>query len=442
MHTPARSLRNAVLAAALAAAGLGGAPAAARAQAAPSTDPRWQAWLGCWEQAPQANARRSGASTHALLVCIVPAAGSTGVDVATVADTQVVARERLEATSARRPVTRDNCSGWESADWSALGERLYLHSELTCQGNLVRRSSGLMAFSPEGEWLDVRAAVAGTRVGVRVLRYKPAPLPATLPAGLASALHERGALEPPLTTASADLTIADVAEASHALEEGVVAAWLAEVDQDFAMDAHKLLAAKHAGVPGGITDLMVALSYPRVFAVNPASRQVDFREPAYTTGATYAYGPDYGWGGSYYSPWGWDTWWPYGYSPYSPFWSPYGYGYGAWYGGYYGGWYYNGGGVIISPGGGGNYVDVGAHGQVVKGRGYVSGGSLSSTGREAQARGQSPSGRESQGQGRRESGSSAGSSSGSSSGGRSQPSSGGSSSGSSGRTAKPRSPGR
>lgn len=453
MRTPYRFTRaSAVAALGLAAGLLAGAAPGARAQ----TDPRWDAWIGCWAPTT-AKQLQQGAGANALLVCVIPVAGSTGVDVATVADTQVVARERLEANGERRSVDRDGCTGWESAQWSATGSRVYVRSELACQGNLRRRSNGVMALSAEGEWLDVRSATAGTRSGVRVLRYHAAPLPDALPVDVAGAL--RGATRAVSGPATAELTLADVADASRVLDADVVAAWLAETGQDFGMDARRLAEAKRDRIPGDVIDVMVALSYPTVFTLNPASRQAEFRRPA--EGDVSGYGvahPDYGygWGGYYYSPYGWDSWWPYGFGPYSPWYSPYGmYGYSPWYGGYggwYGGWYYGGGGgVIIVPGGGGTAIN---HGQVVKGRGYTQGGG--DTGRSAHPRGSDPGSR-SVGQGESRSGGSdrgsrnAGQGERRSTGGSAQPSSGGSqprsqpsSSGSSGsstpRTAHPRNP--
>jgi len=393
------------------------------------TDPRWQAWLGCWQPATNAT-RRASTPAQALLVCVVPAAGSAGVDVVTVADTQVVSRERIEATGERRAVTREGCSGWESAEWSAQGERVFLHSELACQGNARRRSSGLMALSPEGDWLDVRAVSAGKRSATRVLRYAAAPLPATLPADVAAALHTRTVLGPAPLPATEDLTMADVAEASRRLEAGVVSAWLVETDQDFGMNAARLVEAKRAGVSDDVIDVMVALSYPGVFTVNPASGEAEVRPPTETSGVAGAYAYQTpGWGGYYYSPYGWDAWWPYGYGPYSPFYSPFyspygGYGYAPWYGGYggwYGGWYYGGGGGVIIAGGGAPA----SHGQIVKGLGYTAGGNGGS-GRQAKPQGAPSTSQTSDRRAQPSSGSS-------------QPSS--RSSGSGGRTARPRSPG-
>jgi hypothetical protein len=460
--------RPAALAAALVAALVAGVVPRAGAQEV-RTDPHWAPWLGCWT--PVAEKERSGTEpTRALLVCVVPAIGSAGVDIATVADTQVVSSDRVDATGARIPVERDGCSGWESAQWSSDGARVYVRSELSCQGNLRRRSSGVMALSDAGEWLDVRSMTAGTRRGVRVLRYQAAPLPETLPAQIAAALRGAEAVRAaaPLPP-SGPLTTADVAEASRQMDTDAVEAWLAESGQDFRMNAGRLLGAKRAGIPGDVIDVMVALSYPRVFTIDPASGEAQLRQPApgesLPSGYSYA-GPGYGyrWGGYYYNPYGWDAWWPYGWNSYNPIYgySPYGpYGYGPWYGGYgwYGGYYYGGGGVVIVNGYSGTAVN---HGQVVKGRGYTPGGvdtgrgaqprgtptaraeGGSSGGRSAEPRSQ-PAARGGDSGGRRSTGSAQPSSGGSqpSSGG-SQPSSRGSSSSSgsssSGRTAHPRPP--
>jgi hypothetical protein len=358
-------------------------------------DPRWQAWVGCWEPA-EASSPSSGKVARALLVCVVPAAASAAVDIVTVADTEVVSRERVEATGERRAVTRDGCTGWESAQWSPDGRRVVLRSEYACPGGLERRSSGLMAFSARGDWLDARSVTAGDNSLLRVLRYREAGAVATLPPEIAAALEVGGlAVGAARMAAAARLATADVVEASRQLDAAVVEAWLTERGQGFTLDGRSLVELADAGVPERVIDVMVALSYPRVFTVNAATRQGEFRPEPETRGSVGGYGyATSGWGSAYYSPYGWDSYWPgrYGYlSPYgynSFGYSPYGYGaygYGSYgypgYGGF--GGYYGGGGVIITVNGGGS-GQAASHGRVVNGRGY-SQGSSSST--DAQPRG-------------------------------------------------------
>jgi hypothetical protein len=169
-----------------------------------------------------------------------------------------------------------------------------------------------------------------------------------------------------------------------------------------------------------VTDLMVALSNPKVFAIDRASRQAEMLTRAQAQGTNvagrtlpvYAYSP-FGWGpyGSYSS-------WYYG-NRYGYAYGPYGYGYGN-------GWYYGNQPIIIinrgdvgngnTPGSG----SVSTRPRMVNGSGYTEGRSSPSTSSGSSSGGSS-------------SGSTSSGSSGSSS-------SGSSSSGGSGRTAVPRSP--
>ncbi len=62
-----------------------------------------------------------------------------------------------------------------------------------------------------------------------------------------------------------------VIEASHAADSAVVAAWLMEREQRFNIDAKTLVQLADAGVPGAVTDALVAVSNPSVFHVARAS---------------------------------------------------------------------------------------------------------------------------------------------------------------------------
>src|SRR2546425_3254952 len=149
-------------------------------------DPRWQAWLGCWEptDAPPEVATQ--------LVCVIPATETSAVEILTVAEGRIVAREHVAATvgGERAAGSRNGCAGWESAEWSPQGQRVYLRSEYACSDGLRRSSSGLMAMSATGEWLDVQGvAFPGGQTGVRVKRYREAGAlsQSTLPEEIAAA---------------------------------------------------------------------------------------------------------------------------------------------------------------------------------------------------------------------------------------------------------------
>src|SRR5690606_36648710 len=96
----------------------------------------------------------------------------------------------------------------------------------------------------------------------------------------------------------------------------------------FAVDAEQLEQLADAGVPGKVIDAMVALSYPKVFAIAGSedigmrADEVAMQDEERTGGRTIISTMMYPYGYGYY-----------GYSPfdyfYSPFaYSPYGYGFG------------------------------------------------------------------------------------------------------------------
>lgn len=437
------AVRTGVLAAGL----LLAAAAAGRAQN-PGPDPRWQAWLGCWR--PDGGTVPADAKEH--LVCVLPVPGTPNVEIAAVADSQIVSRDTVAATGERRALSREGCDGWQRATWSSEGQRVYLHAEFSCSGGLKRATSGLMAITPDGHWLDAQGVALRGETAVHVVQYADAGLPRSLPAGIAEALVGRGlAVGMAREAASAPATLADVVEASHAVEPALIEAWLAGAGQGFRLDAKKLVALSDSGVSDRVIDVMVALSYPKAFAVNPASGLDEFapvsagrREPVYSDSQYAAYGNRYA-QPLCYSPWAWDYYgqWgspygcgyysgfysPFGYAPYG--YAPYGYGYSPWFGGY--GWNYGGGTVVIVGGSGGPPAP---HGRLVKGRGYTPSGQPSGGGNQAHPRGAGAPSPDRSGEPRSSGGSSA--SSGSSSSRPSSPSPPPSSGSSEGRTAKPR----
>jgi hypothetical protein len=329
------------------------------------TDARWQPWLGCWEQAIGAAGLDRADSDHQLL-CVVPVEDSPSVELASVDSGRVVARERVTGNGERMTIDEGGCKGWKSAQWSPDGHRLYLKSDYDC-GGLRRTPSGIFAMAPGGVWLDVQGESARNGGGVRVVRFRPASAPDDLRDELARATAQRELLLSTARTAAAgDVTTADVIEASRAVDPAVVEAWLVERRPQFAVDSKQLLELANAGVPSRVIDAMVALSYPRVFAIVDSS-EVDMHaaEAAQgvdegqrrTTHSLMMYPFSFGYGSGF------------GFSPFDYFYSPYGYsGYGS---GYGYGWYPGGGPVVIirNPG----QVVPQEHGKVVNGRGYVRG---------------------------------------------------------------------
>lgn len=326
---------RAVVAAAAAAVLLAVQPAAAQEAMG---GPRWQAWLGCWESTAQASAPVD-APEETGMVCVVPTADADAVEIITVEGGAIDSRSTLRADGEQHAAAREGCAGWDRVDWSADGTRAYLHSEYTCEGGLERRSSGVMALAPSGDWIDVRAVTAGGNSGVHAVRYRSVTRTEGIPAELAGMIENRAlASNAARMAASARVTPEDVIEASQRLDPLAVEAWLIERDQAFMVDGRTLTMLADAQVPTRVIDLLVALSYPEVFALDDSARE------------------QYGRAGR---PPIWDPW---GYPGYGGGYYPYGRRYGGWYSGYPN--------VIIirQPSGGS-----GTGGKAVKGRGYSRG---------------------------------------------------------------------
>ncbi len=330
-------------------------------------------WIGCWDLVP-----RDGFGASNERVCVIPTDKPTVVDLVSLAGDSIASRQQLDATASKRDVKEGDCAGVE--DVNATGARVYLRTTMRCkeQNRLV---NSVMAISRDGEWLDVRGVAFGTNVGVRANRYREAPASARLPAEVAKALEGRPrGMNAARVAAAGTMQLSDVEEASRYLEVGVLQTLLAERGQGFALDAKNLEALDEAGVDPQVIDIMVALSYPQVFALD---RTALGDAPPDTRGENYGGGYDRGgydrggyYGGGY----------PYGYDPYG-----YGYGRGS-------GWLYGRRPIVVVDRGSGNTVD--EHGKVVKGRGYVSprsDGSSSSSGSSGSARPSSSSGGSSSG---------------------------------------------
>lgn len=405
-----RTVRAMALGAIVAAAAVAAASPASAQAVAP--DARWQGWLGCWQPVSPASgdsysdwmetrARDTGLPT----LCIVPSTTPTAADFVTVAAGAVTARETIDAGRARVARKRDNCDGFEGASWSTDARRIYMTSEYTCEGGVKRTSSGMLAMSGLGQLMDIQEIASGGVKSVRVARYQSVPAPAGLAADSARVpLRDAIPVTAARTAIAGPLTGADIIDAVSNTDSLVVEAWLVERGQRFKVDAVHLAALADAGVPARITDLMIALSYPEVFAFDRtvATRASGGSRAYATVPRADPFGYMSGMGG-----------YPYGYGPlgYDPL--RYGYGYrGYGYGGY-GGYGYGGYGylyrppiVVVRPGPGGGAG--GTHGRVVNGRGYERDPSGGSTG-SARPR--------SSGSGGSSGGASSGSSSGSSSSG-------------------------
>ena len=307
-----------------------------------SADARWAPWVGCWQASSRdALSLELAPNKAAPVVCIMPAAGNATIDLVTITADKADAPQRVDANGTRREVSREGCTGWETAEFSPDAKRIYLHSEHLC-GTRTRTSTGIMSISPNGEWLDVQGVKVESHTGVRVVHYGRVPAPPALDTDLRARLEgQKLATTTAVLAASDSVRVTDVIEASSKVDPLVLQTWLAQRGQGFNMDAKRLTQLANAKVPTNVIDVMVALSYPQAFAINLAQADGGMVQ---TSGRPQVAGVDEGLRDGPIVFMSWDPFYNSGYYGY-------GYGYGNRYGPYgyngYGGNWYNGTPVVI-----------------------------------------------------------------------------------------------
>src|SRR5262249_47709512 len=126
--------------------------------------------------------------------------------------------------------------------------------------------------------------------------------------------------------AGARLTAGNVIEAVHALDTAAVQAWLVERHETYNLTAQTLITLADAGVPGSVTDVMVAASYPEEFhfgrATAPELTTILSPADSARIASDYLFGKSSCDPLAYYSPYGW------GVNPCDPYYNAYRYGYG------------------------------------------------------------------------------------------------------------------
>ncbi len=302
----------------VAAAALGaGTVRAGQTDPAP-VDARWQAWLGCWhlleetvrEEEADPSAEPSFEPVTGALVCVTPAAQPEGATLTTSVDAQAVLTDTIVANGTQRPIAEPGCTGWQRAQWSTSGRRLYSRAELSCADGERRVVSGVTSIAPGSVWVDVQVVESGGRERIAVRKYRRASdqsraLTVLTPGQLATAATAAARQSVPLQ-------MAEVPEAAEVLVPSAIEAALVETGASFPLTADRIVELSEAGVPGRIIDLMVALSFPRHFVIerrtspSPSSARGRLAGGIGAAGWYDAYGFPY-----YYAPftgyWGYDT---------------------------------------------------------------------------------------------------------------------------------------
>jgi len=134
-------------------------------------DPRWLAYLGCWEPDRSREVRDVRCPHRRPFDC----------------RPRHHRQRRSHGTGAHRrdrPACRDHARQLHRITERCVvprGQRLYLHSEDACSGETGAGGTGLIAMSGDGRLLYIQSMTIGTQTGVRVQRYREATADLLLP---------------------------------------------------------------------------------------------------------------------------------------------------------------------------------------------------------------------------------------------------------------------
>jgi hypothetical protein len=332
-------------------------PAQGMAQTAP-VDPRWAPYLGCWQlqrestgipvadlQAVASRRAQAGASREDVMICVTPAADANAVSQQTVLNGDSVLDEIVAADGTPRTGEDGSCRSTRRAEWSTSGRQLFTRGTVSCEGQPERTISGLSLVMPGPIWVDVQMVEVRGNRSVRVRRY-----------GLS---REQQRVNRESGTAAASVafdrwTLDEVKAAARHTAPEVLQAALIEVGAKLPLSARRLVELDEAGVPGPVVDVMVALSFPEKFVIDPPGGS--------NSGGFGGYGG--GFGGTL-DPWlvaselGWlSLYSPFGYQYYGYYDPRYGPGWGTWVG-------------VVPPVDGGGSVLEDPNGRVINGLGYT-----------------------------------------------------------------------
>jgi len=225
-------------------------------------DPRWHAFLGCWET--------SGSGSRGPMVCLLPTDATQRIEMLTVSNDSILSRTFVTSTGQRTPVTRDGCTGWERAEWSEDERRLFTRAEFRCGSGAMQVASGIYSMSDENSFSRIEGAKTTSGERTRVVNFGWT-YPVRVPPAIAARLPnlDKMPISAARMEAAATLTMADVIEASKAVEPGVVEAWLGDRGQPFTVAGRDLRRLHDAGVRPNVIDMVVAVSHPQTFALAP-----------------------------------------------------------------------------------------------------------------------------------------------------------------------------
>lgn len=296
-HAPTQPLtRRPVLARIATATALLAIAGSASAQTAAIYGAGLEAWTGCW------SAEQSLVPAGAVrLVCITPTADVNVANVAAIVD-GTVARETIDATGRALVLQAPGCTGTRRAAWSRDSRRLFLTTTGVCRGVPVT-TSAIFSISTSGEWVRVEGSAVRGATRVRVARYRDVGVPAGLPMDVATVVGKNAlARESTRAAFGAPVRLDDVIEALDLADGDVVAAWVRERAQRFAVTQADLARYDLTGLPTRVADALTAIADSNAVlarAADSASYAAYTMEQQAAEPYDYDFVPLAYWGGGY-----------------------------------------------------------------------------------------------------------------------------------------------
>lgn len=248
-------------------------------------DSRWIPWIGCWDADTSGYADPS----QSLYTCVTPLPGTTGVQQLTIARGKITGRRRLIANGANNSFDENGCHGTRMVEWASTGRRAYIRSSYSCDLGLAGTSTGVLAMTSTGNWLEVETVHAGQGLIEHVDQWRDAGVPSSAPSEVFNALESRRMTSTTArAAAAAPLTVADVIDALRHVDSSTVRSLIVASGQRFSLNGDEVAALFRANVPRGVLQAMVAWS-PQPGAEGPG-----YDPDAYlraTAGMTYGQTP-------------------------------------------------------------------------------------------------------------------------------------------------------
>lgn len=231
----------------------------------------WAAFLGCW----QAPAESSGVAENqaARITCVIPVEGDPlSAEFVEFENGAETGRSRIRADGTIGAFAAGECSGRESARFSADGARVFLRGELTCADRPTERIAAIYSISAAGQLLHVRGRDddADPRVSFRSLEAVELDgVPLALRGSLSEVAPASAARRAELSRYALDADV--VSGAARSAPAAVVEIWiaatiLAGADAPVMTNALRN-ALRGDDVPSRIVAVLEAFAEPTKYAV-------------------------------------------------------------------------------------------------------------------------------------------------------------------------------